>query len=79
MNNIIPQNNSSDLKLSIFRKIDQLPEQSLTEINELLNTYITTSIKSKKQKRGFVGSIPNLVVYMAEDFDAPLEDFKEYM
>jgi hypothetical protein len=34
--------------------------------------------QSNSGKRKF-GSMKGLVVYMADDFDAPLEDFKEYM
>ena len=32
--------------------------------------------KSKKRRVGFA---PGLIKYMAPDFDAPLEDFREYM
>ncbi len=34
--------------------------------------------KSKKKERSF-GSMKGLVVYIADDFDATLEDFKDYM
>ncbi len=34
--------------------------------------------KKKKQPRQF-GALKGTVLYMAPDFDAPLEDFKEYM
>jgi hypothetical protein len=34
--------------------------------------------KSKKKDRMF-GSMKGLVVHIADDFDAPLEDFKDYM
>lgn len=34
--------------------------------------------KPKRKVRKF-GSMKNLVVEIADDFDAPLEDFKEYM
>jgi hypothetical protein len=34
--------------------------------------------KSKKKNRKFV-SMKGLVVHIADDFDAPLEDFKDYM
>ena len=36
------------------------------------------SIPQQKAHAQF-GSAKGLLVYMAEDFDAPLEDFKEYM
>ncbi len=32
-----------------------------------------------KQKRGGYGSGKDDILYMADDFDAPLEDFKDYM
>jgi len=35
-------------------------------------------IKSRKQKRR-LGGAKGLVTHMAEDFNAPLDDFKEYM
>lgn len=34
--------------------------------------------KTRKKARKF-GSMKGLVVNIADDFDAPLEDFKEYM
>ena len=34
------------------------------------------AIERKKRKAGFA---PGLIISMAPDFDAPLEDFKEYM
>lgn len=34
--------------------------------------------RSKKKDRLF-GSMPGLVTYISDDFDEPLEDFKEYM
>ena len=34
--------------------------------------------KPEKKKRKF-GSMKNLVVNIADDFDEPLEDFKDYM
>ncbi|HEX8237169.1 MAG TPA: DUF2281 domain-containing protein [Abditibacteriaceae bacterium] len=33
----------------------------------------------KTEARPCFGSAKGIVLYMAEDFDAPLEDFKEYM
>ena len=40
------------------------------------NDHETTAPNVKK--RGF-GSMKGLITYMADDFDEPLEDFKEYM
>jgi hypothetical protein len=35
--------------------------------------------KSSSAKRPQFGSAKNDILYIADDFDAPLEDFKEYM
>ena len=38
----------------------------------------TTPIQEPKKQRTF-GAMKGLVLYMAPDFDAPLDDFKDYM
>lgn len=38
-----------------------------------------TAISSSKQERNLFGSMKGVVQYMAEDFNEPLEDFKDYM
>ena len=68
--------NIAEHKLSLFRQIDQLPKESLLELEKLIS-----QLQSNKQdvsKRQF-GCMKGLVVSMADDFDAPLDDFKEYM
>lgn len=35
--------------------------------------------RKPKKKRNLVGSMPDLVAYMSDDFNEPLDDFKEYM
>ena len=64
-------------KLKIIHQIDELSEESLIEIDNLI-----TQLKSKQQqqpKRRLIGCMKGLVTYIADDFDAPLDDFKEYM
>ena len=53
--------------------LQQLPEAQTKRIWERLE-----KSKSKKPRPQF-GSGKADIVYMAEDFDAPLDDFKEYM
>ncbi|HMQ63783.1 MAG TPA: DUF2281 domain-containing protein [Flavilitoribacter sp.] len=72
---------TSEIKLQIFREIDQLPVESLLELKEVVSKLIATppqSSKEKKKKRQF-GSMKGLVKYMAPDFNEPLEAFKDYM
>ncbi len=58
------------LEPKIKRLLDDLESLKLIEIE--------TQKTKQKPKRRF-GSMKGLVEYIADDFDAPLEDFKEYM
>ena len=52
--------------------LDDMENDQLIEKKETS----TNGAKKKPLKRG---SMKGLVVFMADDFDAPLEDFKEYV
>jgi hypothetical protein len=65
---------TSELKLILFRKIDSLPEEKLRKIEQFLETVQDNAPKQRK-----AGALKGFITYMAEDFDAPLEDLKEYM
>ena len=54
----------------VKRLLDDLESLKLIELQD--------SKKADKPKRRF-GSMKGLVVYIADDFDAPLEDFEGYM
>ncbi len=64
----------------ILSKLHQMPlsvqQEALDFIDFLILKYQKqqTSLKVRK-----AGTMKNLVAYMAPDFDAPLEDFNEYM
>ena len=53
--------------LSQTSQSDEAPKQEALTADEL------------PKRRPKAGSMPGLIIYMADDFDAPLEDFKEYM
>jgi len=71
--------NTADLKLHLFRQIDNLPDEVLLQLQNLLNSWQQqpntplTQIPVRKagSAKGFYE--------MKADFDAPLDDFKEYM
>jgi len=52
------------------RILDDLASLRLIEVNE--------PEQLKKPKRRF-GAMKGLVIHIADDFDEPLEDFKDYM
>ena len=70
-------------KLPIWEKYQQLPASSGEAAAKFIDFLLSESAKStskssdsKKQRKGF-GSWKG--IRMSPDFDAPLEDFKEYM
>ncbi|MDO9046952.1 MAG: DUF2281 domain-containing protein [Methylobacter sp.] len=68
--------NIAEHKLNLIRQIDGLPEESLIELEKLISKLrVNKKTASKRQ----IGCMKGLVVFMANDFDAPLDDFKEYM
>ena len=65
--------NIAEHKLSLIRQIDQLPEESLIELEKLISQLQIS--KKPVSKRQF-GCMKGLVISMADDFDAPLDDLK---
>jgi hypothetical protein len=70
------------VQATILEKLEQLPESLQTEvlhyIEFLAEKYakdVSTQTPQKKRKAGALKG----KIWMAEDFDAPLEDMKEYM
>ncbi|MCX6155011.1 MAG: DUF2281 domain-containing protein [Candidatus Kapabacteria bacterium] len=62
----------------LLEKIDSLPESLISEVDIFVDYLLfKTSIKNEEPQRtpGFLKG----KVWMADDFDEPLEEFKEYM
>ncbi|MFM9947611.1 MAG: DUF2281 domain-containing protein [Saprospiraceae bacterium] len=72
--------NTAEIKIKLFREIDNIPEQYLPDLQTVIEGYLAKvkSQVSKKHPRK-IGIMPELVTYMAPDFNAPLEDFESYM
>ena len=66
---------------ALNEKIKTLPplqQQELLDFAEyLIRKYGRPDPAKKKPRKA--GSLKGFLLYMADDFDAPLEDFKEYM
>lgn len=61
--------------------VEILEPQAKKLLDELANLRLIKLQKNEPDKpraREF-GSMKNLVIHIADDFNAPLEDFKEYM
>ena len=68
--------NIAEHRLHITHQLEELSEESLCELEKII-AHLKTKPKQKPKRQA--GCMKGLVVYIAEDFDATLEDFKEYM
>lgn len=70
------------LKDAILNNVDQLPialqEEVLHYSEYLLSRHRKENFPKKQKKRGALGALKGKI-WMADDFDEPLEEMKEYM
>ena len=67
-----------DLKQQIINDIDVLPEPTLRAISMVVKEFILLTTKPEPAARPVYGSC-NGKMWFADDFDAPLEELREYM
>ncbi len=65
-------------------EVEILESKAEVMLDEMANDKLIKISKSTNDKTGKKsplrrGSMKGLVLYIADDFDAPLDDFKEYM
>ncbi len=63
----------------VVRNLQPGEEVFITENNEPVATLTGKVPKLAKPRRPGPGLCKGMITYMSEDFDAPLEDMKEYM
>lgn len=63
----------------LVRSLAPGEEVFITENNEPVAKLIGNASKSRQFQRPGPGLCKGMITYMAPDFDAPLEDMKEYM
>jgi hypothetical protein len=61
----------------LYSKINSLPPSMIKEVNDFVDFLKSKQSKNKIKERKF-GCAKDLIV-MHDDFDAPLDDFKNYM
>lgn len=62
----------------LYTKISVLPEDLKSEVSEFVDSLLKrrkTEIKKRKPKYGCAKG----QIFISPDFDAPIDDFKEYM
>jgi hypothetical protein len=67
----------SKLKLKLREDLEKLPEPVLQQIEALVQKSLLAKKLTEPGFRRF-GSLEGLVVYMAPDFNEPLDDFSDY-
>lgn len=63
---------------SLNTKINSLPLELIKEVDEFIDNIYLNQNKQKSISEREFGCAKNLFV-MKDDFDSPLEDFKEYL
>jgi len=63
---------------TLYHKINSLPENLKEEVQDFVDFLLAKSEKDIGKKPRIFGCMKGKIK-MADDFDAPLEDFKEYM
>ena len=64
--------------LSIYTKLETLPKNLKQEVSDFIDFLLEKSSTKKKKVIPQFGSAKGKIK-MSPDFDAPLDDFKEYM
>jgi len=64
--------------LSIYTKLETLPKDLKQEVSDFIDFLMQKRIGKKKKITPQFGSAKGKIK-MSPDFDAPLDDFKEYM
>ena len=60
------------------RKVMQLPFEARQEVSDYLD-FLLLKYQDKKPVKPYAGCMKGTVIWMSDDFNEPLEDFKDYM
>ncbi|MGB3076000.1 MAG: DUF2281 domain-containing protein [Chitinophagales bacterium] len=64
--------------MHLLNKLASLPENLKKEVKDFIE-YLQNKTRKPMNKSKRVPGLAKGMIRMSEDFDAPLEDFKEYM
>lgn len=69
----------TDAITDLQERIELLDEQQLQELLYLVGEKFPKVVKEPAKPQRQLGALKGMLVYMADDFDEPLDCFKEYM
>ena len=62
----------------LISKIEEIPEDKIQEVSDFIDFIIQKSIAKKEKPKPIFGSGKGMFI-IPDDFNAPLDDLKEYM
>lgn len=65
---------AAELKIHLVKEIAELPDDQFMKVYDELMKLLHPTLRKPR-----FGSAKGLVSFMSDDFDEPLDDFKEYM
>ena len=60
------------------RKVNKLPFEARKEVSDYLD-FLLFKYNDRKQVKPYAGCMKGTFLWMSDDFNEPLEDFKDYM
>lgn len=63
--------------LEIYAKLVELPEELKKQANDFVE-FLKTKMKDKEETRKRKSGLAKGLIEMSDDFDEPLDDFKDY-
>ena len=67
-----------ELRKQLINNIEILPEEAINAVSIIVQQFIILTTKTEKTSHPVYGSGKGKM-WIADDFDAPLEELKEYM
>ena len=79
LNALLAQYLSTMSSADLFVKLNSLPEDLRKQVLDYIEFLLTRKQQPEPPKKKRVSGLMKGQIHMADDFDAPLDDFKEYM
>jgi len=76
---IVSVDQASSSLIDLIKKVNEGEEVFITEGEQPVAQIIATPIKQLKEKKKIKAGSAKGLIEIADDFDEPLEDFKEYI
>ena len=64
---------------TLEHKVEQLPFEARREVSDFLDFLLHKYRDCKPEVKPYAGCMKGTVTWMSDDFNEPLEDFKDYM